>query len=96
MCDDDGMTIFPDFDPMSASDLRDVTVALITASIADDMEAMTSVLESIDGPDRAHAVIVTLVGYIHQNMEHIADRTGHDLLEIWRDATLASGAPPAA
>lgn len=90
------VTIFSDFDPMNASDLRDVTVALITASISDDMEAMKSVLDSIITPDRSHAVIVTLVGYIHQNMEHIADRTGHDLLKIWRDATLASDAPPAA
>jgi division protein CdvB (Snf7/Vps24/ESCRT-III family) len=84
------MTTFDGFDPMNANDLRDITISLITTSLTDDMEAMTAILDSLKDQGDACAVIVTLVGYVHQNMQFIAQQTGHDLLEVWRAATLAA------
>ena len=73
------------------TELRDLVVCLITASIHNDLPVMMSLLETLD-PDELIPLVTCLVGYIHAHMELIAEQVDADVVEMWRNAVIA--APP--
>ena len=72
---------------MSDMDTQRRTVALITAGLADDLDALEYLIGDMSTSEMAEAV-VALTFCVSQHMQVIARLGDHNPLELWQNVTL--------